>query len=169
MTATFISMLFVGLTIVHAQNVPQQSRAVADYALHEGFFRNLATIERKAQERDTSSGTGASMRNAVCTQIKLAAAECATVLATSVNVTKQIEELDKRAKVIIDAVRQQHQQRAPGEVLPSPPTELLDLQQKKQDAIEFTFQTMTNALSSAGAQAVRSFAGYPSKIVTVGK
>ncbi len=169
MTATFISMLFVGSTIVHAQNVRQQSRAVADYALHDGFFRNLATIERKAQERNTSSGTGASMRNAVCTRMKLAAAECARVLATSVNVAIQIEELDKRAKAIIDAVRKQHQQRAPGEVLPPPPAELLDLQQKKQDAIEFTFQTMTNVLSSAGAQAVRSFAGHPLDIVTVGK
>jgi hypothetical protein len=101
--------------------------------------------------------------------MQLPTQDCASVFATAVNVGKQLEELDKRARNIIDAIRERHRRRAPGEVLPPPPPELLELQKKKEETIEWTFQAITRSLSPAGVQALQSFATNGSKSVTAGQ
>jgi hypothetical protein len=139
------------------QAVSPARPAFPDHVLYELFFRNLALINRKADELERSSGRSNHMREAVCARLSLGDQDCKVLLQTAAHVEARLAQLDKQARSIIDEVRKKHKERPAGAVLPPPPAELAQLQAQRNSLTKIAVAQLKQQLTQSGSNALADY------------
>lgn len=114
-----------------SQSVPPNPPVFPDPIVYEGFVRNLALINRKADDLDRSCGRDSHLKEAVCGGLGLGVQDCVVVLQAARDLEAQLAQVDKQARGVIDETRKRHKERRAGSVLPPPPPELAQLQAER--------------------------------------
>ena len=148
------------------QAVPPARPTFPDHVLYEPFFRNLALINRKADELDRSGGQGSHLKDAACAGLGLGREDCTIVLQTAADVGARLAGLDKQAQSIIDDVRKKHKERPAGAVLPPPPTELAQLQAQRNSLVGTAAARLKQQLTPSGSTTLARYVSTRQDTIT---
>lgn len=140
-----------------SQSVPPNPPVFPDPIVYEGFVRNLALINRKADDLDRSGGRGSHLKEAVCGGLGLGVQDCVVVLQAARDLEAQLAQVDKQARGVIDEIGKRHKERRAGSVLPPPPPELAQLQAERNSLVEAGADTLKQQLTSSGLKTLSNY------------
>jgi hypothetical protein len=120
------------------QDGPQQaSPEIPDFVIYRELFRHMQFLKQKAAEKEKKGEDGSSYRNFHKRQAKLDDRQAAALDRIASACEAKVEQLDKRAKEIINAARAEFPGgRIPeGQTPPEPPAELRTMQDERVGTI----------------------------------
>ncbi|MBS1826562.1 MAG: hypothetical protein JST93_14700 [Acidobacteria bacterium] len=150
MKRVFTAAAAIGLTTgVFGQSV-QQPAVQIPTATFEVVFRHIQFLKQRSEQRVAKGTTGTKARDYYKESAQLSPAEADSLETLALTVVKELDAFDERAAAIIRASRPVPLNRRllPGERPPSPPQELLDLQQRRDAVVQNLRERLKQALGT---------------------
>lgn len=145
--------LFVLVSLVLSQTLQlPSSLKPGEIRAYEGFLRNVALVSSKADELDLK-GTKHGLRQGVCNQFGISAADCGVLFQIAVSVTKQLQALDEQANAIIQKARQTS---LPSTTPPPPPASLGQLQSQRDGFVQSGVNGMASRMTAGAFSAINN-------------
>jgi len=127
---------------------PPNAPAVNTPALYRAFFNHAQALEKAASDAEAGSAKGRELRSYYQHKIGLSESQAATLKQFAAQCVNATQDVDRRAKAIIEQVWKQY---PPGRVaskdqIPKPPPELAQLTQERDDVTNAQVQGLRAAL-----------------------
>lgn len=121
----------------HQANPPAAADEIPEHVSYLFLFRHLAHLQKLAEEHRDQGKDGSGFRRRYQQALVVDDDQFETVNETALSCASELEKLDEKARVIVEAFKARYPDGSlpEGEMAPPPPAELLSLQKQRDEAV----------------------------------